>query len=187
MKFNPVAEYVLGKNLIVSRHPEPKVDDSGLSEDIQAYVDAIKEQERQKPVLERIKRETEKDNSLQLVQQYIMARWPQYERDVARPALDYFRERSSLSEQNGLLKRAKQIVIPQIMQSEILERVHHGHMGLNKCRERYRDAVWWPKISQAVRDKVQSCPHCNEHKSSQHREPLITTQGVRGVLKGIKK
>lgn len=57
----------------------------------------------------------------------------------------------------------------------MLERIHHGHLGLNKCRGRYRDAIWWPKISQAVKDKVLSCSHCNEHKPSHHREPLITT------------
>lgn len=76
---------------------------------------------------------------------------------------------------NGLLKRGNQIVIPQTLRSEMLERIHHGHQGVTKCRERYRDAIWWPKISQAVTDKVLSCSHCNKHKPSQHSEPLITT------------
>ncbi|KAJ7998053.1 hypothetical protein DPEC_G00218550 [Dallia pectoralis] len=69
MKFNPVAEYIPEKNLIVpdvlSRHPEPKVDDTGLSEDVQAYVDAIEELEKPKTVLEHIKAETEKDETMQ--------------------------------------------------------------------------------------------------------------------------
>lgn len=72
-------------------------------------------------------------------------------------------------------ERANQIVIPQTLRSEMLERIHHGHQGLNKCRKRYRDAIWWPKIGQAVKDKLLSCSHCNKHKPSQHREPLITT------------
>lgn len=179
MKFNPVAEYVPGKNLIVpdtlSRHPESTVEDTVLNEDIRAYVDAIEEQERHKPVLELIKMETAKDDFLQYVQHYIRSGWPQHERNVTRPAMDYYRERGSLSEQNGLLKRANQIVIPQTLRSEMLERIHHGHLGLNKCRERYRDAIWWPKISQVVTNKMLSCSHCNKHTQSQHREPLITT------------
>lgn len=107
MKFNPITEYVPGKNLIVpnvlSRHPESKVDDIGLNEDVQAYVDAIEEQQRHKPVLECIKVEMAKDHSLQLVRHYIRSGWPQHERKVTRPAMDYYRERGYLSEQNGLL------------------------------------------------------------------------------------
>ena len=179
MKFNPVAEYIPGKDLIVpdmlSRHPQSKEDDTGLYEDVKAYVDAIEECERHMTVIERIRTETGKDESLQLVKQYIRTGWPQYERDVARPALEYFREKGCLSEQNGLLKRANQIVIPHTLRSEMLERIHQGHLGLNKCRARYRDAIWWPKISQEVKEKVLSCSHCNKHKPSQHREPLITT------------
>ena len=97
MKFNPVAEYVPGKNLIMpdtlSRHPESTVDDTGLKEDVQAYVDAIEEQERRKPVLERIKMEMAKDDSLQYVRHYIRSGWPQHERNVTRSAMDYYRDR----------------------------------------------------------------------------------------------
>lgn len=75
-------------------------------------------------------------------------------REVSPTLLQTISERGSLSEQNGLLKRGNQIVIPLTLRSEMLERIHHGHLGLNKCQERYRDAIWWPKISQAVKDKV---------------------------------
>lgn len=54
------------------------MDDTGLSEDAQAYMDAIEERERPKTVLERVKVETEKDESLQLVRQYIRPGWPRY-------------------------------------------------------------------------------------------------------------
>ncbi len=56
MKFIPVAEYVPGKNLMVpdvlSWHPETKMNDMGLHEDVQAYLDAIEEHEKHKTVLE---------------------------------------------------------------------------------------------------------------------------------------
>lgn len=81
MKFNPVAEYMPGKNLVVtdalSRHPKP------------AYV-----------------------------------------KDIAKPARDFFAERGCLSQLNGVIRRGNQIVIPSSLRVEILERIHHGHMGL---------------------------------------------------------
>lgn len=96
-------------------------------------MDATEEQKRHRPVLECIKMEMAKDDSLQLVQHYIRSGWPQHERNVTRPVRDYYRERASLSEQNGLTKRPNQIVIPQTLRSEMLERIHHGHLGLKKC------------------------------------------------------
>lgn len=178
MKYTPIAEYIPGKNLVVpdvlSRHPEPKLDDTQLAEDVQAYVDAIEEQEGHKPVFERIKEETDKDEALRLVKHYIKSGWLQYAKNVAKLALNYFKERGSLSEENGLLKRGNQIVIPQALRPEMLEKIHHGHQGLNKCRQRYKDSTWWPEISSAVKQTV-SCSHCNEYKPSQHREPFITT------------
>ncbi|RXN12286.1 Transposon Ty3-I Gag-Pol poly [Labeo rohita] len=48
-------------------------------------------------------------------------------------------------------------------------------MGLTKSRESYRDAVWWPHISKAVKEIVQRCPYCNKHRPSQPHEPFITT------------
>ncbi|KAL0175066.1 hypothetical protein M9458_031034, partial [Cirrhinus mrigala] len=137
MKFNPVAEYMPGKNLVVadalSRHPKPGIDETGLGADIQAHINTVEETEK-KPVFERIKAETAKDHTLQLVKGYV-------ERGKRMPE--------------------------SAERAEILERIHHGHMGLTKSRERYRDAVWWPHISKAVKEKVQ--------RPSQPREPLITT------------
>lgn len=67
MKFNPVAEYMPGKNLVVadalSRHPKPGIDETGPEADIRAHIRAVEKTEN-KPVFERIKAETAKDHRL---------------------------------------------------------------------------------------------------------------------------
>uniref|UniRef100_A0A1A7XP55 Gypsy retrotransposon integrase-like protein 1 n=1 Tax=Iconisemion striatum TaxID=60296 RepID=A0A1A7XP55_9TELE len=57
----------------------------------------------------------------------------------------------------------------------MLQRIHQGHLGLTKCRERYNGAVWWPGIASDVKRLVASCKHCNIHRPSQNKEPLLTT------------
>lgn len=44
----------------------------------------------------------------------------------------------------------------------------------DQSSKRFRDATWWPKISQAVKDRVLSCSHYNYHQLSRYRETLIT-------------
>ena len=44
-------------------------------------------------------------------------------------------------------------------------------MGINKCRERAKQAVWWPGLSKQIQDMVENCQTCLKHKVNQ-LEPL---------------
>lgn len=67
------------------------------------------------------------------------------------------------------------MIIPGKLRVEILDRIHDGHQGLSKCRERANTSVWWPSISSQIKLKVSSCQSCQEIRSAQPREPLIST------------
>ncbi|XP_062849175.1 uncharacterized protein K02A2.6-like [Trichomycterus rosablanca] len=180
MKFNPVAEYVPGKHLVVadalSRQPLGDTAPADLEAEVKAYVDSVEDDHRvRKPTIEQIKDETRKDGELQCALKYVHNGWPEHLKSIAVQAHAYFKDRGSLSEANGLLRRGKQIVIPKSMREHMLQKIHEGHQGLTKCRERYRGAVWWPGIAGKVKNLVLSCEHCKIHRPSQHREPLITT------------
>ena len=43
---------------------------------------------------------------------------------------------------------------------EMLHKIHNGHQGITKCRERARQSVWWPGISRELEDLVQNCFKC---------------------------
>ncbi|RXN35694.1 Transposon Ty3-G Gag-Pol poly [Labeo rohita] len=180
MKFNPIAEYVPGKHLVVadalSRHPMADITPGDLEAEVKAYVDSVEEDLRvRKPIIEQLKDRTGMDGELQCVLRYIRNGWPEYLKSVPLNVSAYFKERGSLSETNRLVLRGRQIVIPESLRGDMLQRIHQGHQGLTKCRERYRGAVWWPGIANDVKRLVSSCKHCNIHKPSQNKEPLITT------------
>ena len=42
----------------------------------------------------------------------------------------------------------------------ILDKIHTGHQGIQKCRERAKSGVWWPNLSNQIEDLVRECPTC---------------------------
>ena len=52
------------------------------------------------------------------------------------------------------------ILIPSATRLEVLDKIHQGHQGITKCRERAKQAVWWPGLSRQIEDMVSSCRVC---------------------------
>ena len=45
-----------------------------------------------------------------------------------------------------LLLRGSRLVIPQVLQQNVLELAHEGHQGTVKTKCRLHSKVWWTKI-----------------------------------------
>ena len=73
---------------------------------------------------------------------------------------------------DGLLMRGGRIIIPSTLHSSILEKLHTGHQGISKCRERARSSVWWPGLSKQLETLINNCSKCNKFLN-QAVEPLI--------------
>ena len=74
----------------------------------------------------------------------------------------------------GLLLCGKRLVIPPILQPEILKKLHSGHQGMTKYNQRAKQSVWWPGIQNDINNLVIKCAICCKHRV-QHAEPLIPT------------
>ncbi|RLJ22866.1 hypothetical protein DJ031_00095 [bacterium endosymbiont of Escarpia laminata] len=86
-----------------------------------------------------------------------------------------FHVRDELTVIEGLLVRNQKIVIPASMRAEIIKKIHDGHQGVTKCRERANQSIWWPGLSTEINDFVKRCGHCQERRSTQRKEPLKST------------
>lgn len=107
------------------------------------------------------------------VMKYCQEGWPQ--KSPPNPVLGpYWRARSSLSLQNGLLLYNQRIVIPRSLQKETLESIHQGHQGITRCRLRAKISVWWPGISSHISEMVEKCHIC-ARDAERRKEPLIPT------------
>ena len=70
---------------------------------------------------------------------------------------------------DNLLLYGTRIVVSEKMKLEILQKIHQGHQGIQRCRLRVNTSVWWPGV---CRDMVQSCPECQQ-SAILSRKPLL--------------
>ena len=178
--FNTVAKHVQGKDMHVSdalsRDPL-KSADSVTEEEVEMHIHQV---EYSWPVtdtgLERIARATQDDVILKAAFDYTVNGWPRRKEDAVIAARDLYPIRGELSVSEGLLLKGEQIVIPSDLRGEILEKVHAGHLGLNKSRERAKGAVWWPQITRDIKDMVGRCHYCIEKRPTQIKEPMQASE-----------
>ncbi|XP_013875375.1 uncharacterized protein K02A2.6 [Austrofundulus limnaeus] len=81
--------------------------------------------------------------------------------------------RGELSHVDGLLLKQNRIVIPQSLQQDILHRIHEGHLGVEKCKRRARETVFWPGINRDIERMIGACETCQKHRNKQTKEPMI--------------
>jgi len=87
---------------------------------IAAIVDALPATPRR---LKAIKTATAADCNLQLVLQYIKSGWPEYISQVPAAIREYFPMKAELSECNGIVIRGSRMVIPDVLRTDILNRI----------------------------------------------------------------
>ena len=122
--------------------------------------------------LELLKKTQREDAVLKKVLGYVEGGWPAYlpaDEVLLRP---YFENRDKIVVVDDILVYGDRLVIPSVDRFDILKLIHQGHLGITKCRERARTAVWWPGMSSQIADMVRSCVSCRKI-SNVVREPLI--------------
>ena len=72
-----------------------------------------------------------------------------------------------LSIENGLVTCGSRIIVPHEMRAEMLQYIHEGHQGKERCLLRARNTVFWPRISYDIQELIERCIICQEHGKSQ--------------------
>ena len=54
----------------------------------------------------------------------------------------------------------------------MLERLHEGHLGINKTLMKARDVLFWPGMAAEITEKVKKCLVCLENRPCRQSEPL---------------
>ena len=179
IRFNLTAQYIRGKDMVVvealSRMPLAERS-STTDRDVESYVHAMwYNQPFSDKKLESIRKATENDSEIQIVMRYTLEGWPRRRDDVLPEARPYHHVRDEFSVADGLLLRDTRLVIPRESRAEIMDRIHEGHQGVTKCRERACQGVWWPGLSTEISVMVSQCSYCQTSRNSQSHETLMPT------------
>lgn len=179
MRYTYDIVYVPGRDLTVadtlSRSPLQKAESTELEDDVQGYLHWVASSiPVTAPSLQQIAEEQKRDPVCQALVKLCAKGWPS-RRDVGLSLKSYWEERQNIAVNNDVLMCGSRIVIPSTLRQPVLEIVHEGHFGIEKCRGRAKSSVWWPSIDADIERLVKNCHSCLK-QSTNRKMPLQQTE-----------
>ena len=178
MRFNYRMTYIPGKDQntadTLSRSPNDTESESEITGEVESFVNfVISNLPASESRLEEIRAALSDDPISQALIGYVKEGWPEKHKlpEVLKP---YWSVRDDFTIYDGLLLKGTRLYIPVSMRLDILNKIHEGHQGINKCRERAKQSVFWIGLSKQIEDLVNNCRKCAKFRSDQ-AEPLITS------------
>lgn len=116
---------------------------------------------------------TASDPDMQRLIAVIKEGWPGNRSSCPPSVKPFWNYRDELSVVEGLLFKGERIVISSVLRKDMLKRIHIGHMGMVKCKNRAKEVIFWISMNSHIEDVVSNCPACTEHQSCNPKEPMI--------------
>ncbi|CAC5362482.1 unnamed protein product [Mytilus coruscus] len=174
-------KYIPGKDLIVpdmlSRAPIKIYTNNEVENDIECFVNmVIRYTSMSDRNLEQITEETSNDDTLQILTRLIIDGWPDEKNEVPKEVFEYWNFRDELSNVNGIILKGEKIIIPTSMRKNMLNKLHEGHLGIEKTRKLARDSIFWQGINAQITDFISKCSVCLESRRSNTKEPMAESE-----------
>ena len=149
-----------------SEVPAPEYPDTEfLVQSLVAYLPADADR------LESYRQAQKADATCSKLLQFCKDGWPSKHQVKGDLAL-YWKVREKISVGSDLLLYGTRIIVPKSLQAETMHKIHQGHQGILKCRQRVSASVWWPGVSKDMENFVKCCPDCQK-STTPPREPLL--------------
>ena len=181
MRFDYTISHVPGKLLYtadtLSRAPTgtSDLDCKALQEEVELYIECVT---HHLPATERklleYQRHQAEDPLCAQVMKYCSFGWPD-KHSIDTKLKPFWGHRGVLTVHKGLLLFGDRIVVPKACQKETLSRIHSGHLGIQRCKLRTQQSVWWPGVNKEIESMVEQCQICAK-LAIPHKEPMIVSQ-----------
>ena len=117
--------------------------------------------------LDQLRKSTAQDNQLISLSHYVNTGFPCDKKNLPTNLQEIWNHREALSIKSGLITCGNRIIVPKEMRAEMLQYIHKGHQGKERCLLRARNTVFWPKIMYDIQELIERCIICQEHGKSQ--------------------
>ena len=115
--------------------------------------------------IDRLQQSTVSD-TLALLKHTVQHGWPQTATELPPELRPYWTFREEISIEDGILLKGEQIIIPTVDQPDILQQLHHGHLGLQKCLHLAQVSVYWPHLTEKLKELVTNCRVCLKYSQA---------------------
>ena len=168
-QYDFVPQHIPGRiNVIadsLSRVTPLEFQDSNAEKDILAVnflqYSSIEERER-----DEVLHETNKDKELQSLKHYISTGWPAKRSQIPVSLHPYWNFRDELTVESGILMKNSKVLIPETLKQKYLKQIHQGHQGIEACRSRAREFIFWVNINSDLKEMVEKCDICQSQQNS---------------------
>ena len=118
--------------------------------------------------LQQIRIATQEDDELVLLKYTITQGWPNTIKDVPSILQSYWTFQEELTIEDGIILKGTRIVIPAKKCEAVLNLIHEGHLGLNKCKMHAKETVYWPGLN---------CELCSKYSQSKCKQKPTMSLG----------
>lgn len=77
--------------------------------------------------------------------------------------------RVEISVVKGLVLKGTRIVVSTSLRKEALQKIHTGHLEIEKCIARAKEVMYWSNINHQIKEMIVTCKHCLNHRNQQRR------------------
>ena len=120
--------------------------------------------------MEKFKEQTAKDETLQLLSRQVIKGWPDSGKKIVLALKPYWPLRGDISVEDGLILLGSRVIVLESLRGNILQQIHGGHFGIEKCKLRAKSCVYWPSVYKEIENIVNSCCVCHKYHNSQQKQ-----------------
>lgn len=178
-KYDLIVQYTPGKDMLIAdtlsraftEGQQTSTDE--LSDERVVYsleaTEALSEE-----MLKQLTDATAKDNTLQLLVKTQKTGWPTHRKKLDPSIHQFWPVRHTVAMHDGILLVSGRILIPESMRTEMLQKLHVSHQGMQRTKAHARKCLYWPGMTKHIEQMVEMCPTCQQFQPRNQKEPLIS-------------